>query len=499
MGSDAWTSLLWWQEGRAECFREIIGDCEERFRSGVGRTRSSPMGLRSPPPSIRMSWGAWRTNRRVQHLASDYPPCGKGSSNAITSTIGRWAARTAYLTAFRSTRKLTEWPESSREDENDFTPGSPSLRFAQANASTVGAIATLTLCLVSPAALSQPCGSLATVSDLFAHSQLAERPEERKGEPTHCPGTQTPIVPAVPELSPLNVPGPSRDRLERVLDRQVNDRALVERTDDDRLLVGCKERILGVFDFDIAVEMRFFRPNTGADVVQLKMVSRSTGGTVGDWTPIISPNGTITFPGTDLSQAKQILSNFHGEKCVFPVARYAVWASCARVNSEDESASSTTLRTENDRLTVVGHSLGGAVAQFVAISGPPTIVPNDEVSWQMCPEVNAYAFGSIGLTSSTASAHPSVHGTLTSYASDCDGLVQGLFSQNVQTGRLFTLSSGSHSIDGIQGDLCGCLRGKGNRAFLDYRVPESPPKTRFCALPRAERKSLSLRRPSTGR
>lgn len=154
-----------------------------------------------------------------------------------------------------------------------------------------------------------------------------------------------------------------------------------------------------------------------------------SGGTVDDWTPVIGPDATITFPGTDPKQAQQILSNFHGEDCVFPAARYAVYASCTPANSGDGEASDTTLRTENGRLTVAGHSLGGAVAQFIAISGPPTIDPIYEEAWEMCPEVDAYAFGSIGLTSSTVSAHPSVYGTLTSYASDCDWLVQQVFPE----------------------------------------------------------------------
>ncbi len=346
---------------------------------------------------------------------------------------------------------------------------------AQLRFSIVGVIVTLALCLVSLPALSQPCGPFKTLSALFSLSQRAERPDDRGREPTHCSEEQTTIVPAVPELSPINVPGPSANLLKMVLVQQVNDRALVERPDDARLYVGCTETILRVFNFDLAVEMRFFRPSTGADVVQLKMVSRSVGGTVDEWTPIIGPDATITFPGTDPGQAKQILSNFQGEDCVFPVARYAVYASCTPANGGDGNASDTTLRTEKDRLTVVGHSLGGAVSQFIAISGPPTIKPIAEETWEMCPEVNSYAFGSIGLTSSTASAHPSVHGTLTSYASDCDVLVQQVFPGKVQAGRLFTLSSNSHLIDSIQEDLCECLRGDGIREYRDRGSPTSPP------------------------
>lgn len=119
---------------------------------------------------------------------------------------------------------------------------------------------------------------------------------------------------------------------------------------------------------------------------------------------------------------------------------------------------------------VVGHSLGGAAAQFIATSRASR---RSDV-WPTCPGVNAYAFGSIGLTRSSVGA---IRGTLKTYASDCDWLVSNRrspFADRVQTGHLFTLSSNSHFIDSIQRDLCEYLRGDENHVFHIHGSSERP-------------------------
>lgn len=221
-------------------------------------------------------------------------------------------------------------------------------------------------------------------------------------------------------------------------------------------------------DVDVAVEIHFNRRDTGPDVVQLNVVGRHSDDTNAHW--VSEKDGIILFPGTDLRRSSQIMANFVGEDCTFPAAKFTLYAICEQANKE---GAEYWLRTDNGKLTLVGHSLGGAAAQFIATSWPSPV--NDQ-SWPNCPGFNAYVFGSTGLEPLDDSHQPAVQGALTSYASGCDWVAQSsLFYRRVQTGRLITLSpTTSHGIDSIQDDLCKCLRGEGNRELRDYRSPDSP-------------------------
>ena len=337
---------------------------------------------------------------------------------------------------------------------------------------TAGAIVVLALGLglVSPAALSQACAPTEVVSDLFRHSQVAERPEDREDRADESCSTEgTTFVDAVPDLRPLAVPTSDDNRLRSQLLDAIGDRALVARPRDpentNTLYVGCEDEILDLFD--VAVEMRFYRRDIGtdviqgADVIQLDVVYRQGDGD-NQWRPFIDPDSgeIIVFPGAE-QELRQWLASFAGEDCPFPVARFAVYAMCERTNSEEGDASDISLRMKDGMPVVVGHSLGGAAAQFIATSRSR----RESNGWPTCPGVNAYAFGSIGLTSSSVGA---IRGTLKTYVSDCDRVVSSRYSpfaDRVQTGHLFTLSSDSHFIDSIQRDLCGSLRGDGNHVF----------------------------------
>ena len=209
------------------------------------------------------------------------------------------------------------------------------------------------------------------------------------------------------------------------------------------LYVGCRQEmnILGR-DFDLAVEMRFYLREPGVDVIQMDVVRKPSNNARAGWDPSIDPDGRITtLPGTDMRQMRQILSNVSGEDCVFPAAKFTVYAMCNRANrAESGDGSNSLLRTENSgRPTLVGHSLGGAAVQFIASSRRP---PTDG-NWPDCPGVKAYAFGSTGLQPTGPNDHPSDGGTLKTYTSDCDVIVQSLlaFADRVQIGHLFTLSS----------------------------------------------------------
>ena len=343
----------------------------------------------------------------------------------------------------------------------------------------------LMLYLVSPPALAQTepraqldNGPLETVKKLFRYSQFAERLSAQKNEPTNCP----PLVPLKPSRQPIEIPTQwSAEKLDpdvrKVVSKQTGKKTFVEPPPNDEekntLYLGCRDSISG---FDVAVEVRFYRRDTGADFVQLNVAGRRSDGVNTHW--VAEKDGIILFPGTDLSQSKQIMANFVGQDCTFPIAKFTLYAICEQANKE---GADSWLRTKNGKLTLVGHSLGGAAAQFIATSWPSPV--NDQ-SWANCPGFSTFVFGSTGLESLDDSHQPAVQGALTSYASGCDWVAQSsLFYRRVQTGRLITLSpTTSHGIDSIQDDFCQCLRGVKHLEFGDYGSPDSPlANERLCA------------------
>ena len=344
--------------------------------------------------------------------------------------------------------------------------------------STPGAIVVLAICvgLVSPTALSQACAPTdQIVNELFRHSQLAERHTDRERDES-CSADGTTFVHVIgddPNPRAVPISDDDLDELKNQLREAISNRALAERPSNpdniNTLYVGCGDEIFNLFD--VAVEMRFYRRDIGADIVQLDVVYRQGDGDDG-WRPLID---IFVFPGTPIGnplEVRQWLANFSGEGCPFTAARFAVYAMCEHASAEEGDVSDSSLRMEDGMPVVVGHSLGGAATQFIATSRSS----REDNGWPTCPGVDAYAFGSIGLTPSSVG---SIRGTLKTYASDCDWLVSDPnfpFSDRIQAGHLFTLSSNSHLIDSIQHDLCGCLRGDENHE-LYVNDPSEPPQT----------------------
>ena len=241
------------------------------------------------------------------------------------------------------------------------------------------------------------------------------------------------------------------------------------------------------------------RANSGADTVRLDVVTREPRDPNGeeppaDWAPVIGPNGLITFPGTNPEDGEQVLANLFHNPCLFRAAHLALHALCTVPNAPPATDSPGTagtpgasevpasgwLRTDSEgRPNVVGHSLGGAVTQYIAITAPPSPVSRsaDDDSHNACSGVNAYAFGSTGLTTETVGDARSIRGELTSYASDCDFLVHCVpgFNERVQPGRVLTLHSYSHWINDIQKDLCNCRRWAGTDVLYDLDTRAEPP------------------------
>lgn len=368
--------------------------------------------------------------------------------------------------------KVTHALESARFRQVSADARRPSVGVADSRIPSTASAIVLALCLglVSPAALSQSCGPGQVVDELFRHSQLAERLEDREDRGKEsCSMERTTLVHAAydqPFLVPDPLTDPTSDEdFNNRLRNAIGDRALVARPRNPEnthtLYVGCEDEIL---KFDVAVEMRFHRRDNSADVIQLDVVYREDDGD-DEWSPFIDPGSgeIIVLPGTEIDnprETRQWLASIAGERCAFPAARFTAYAMCEHANTEEEGvASDSSLRMEGGMPVVVGHSLGGAAAQFIATSRPS----QESNGWPACPGVHAYAFGSIGLTHSNVGP---IRGILKTYASDCDWLVSRYpFSDKVQTGHLFTLPSKSHSIDSIQRDLCGCLRGDENRVL----------------------------------
>ena len=371
----------------------------------------------------------------------------------------------------------------------------------------VALAATAFLCAGSDAA-QQPCGQSGDIDTLFKFSQRAERPQDQLNESLNCPAEGAILT--VPNLPAEPFPSWTTDAVtEALLAGEAPGSPFPELSQDPpRLYVVCP-RIdididigIGIRSIrrDIAVEMMVLRTESGADTVRLDVVTREPDDpqnerSAGEWTPVIGPQGLITFPGTDPDDWTQILANFFHEPCLFPAAHLALHALCTVPNTTPPSDSRGTARTSETsagpvnrwlriddygRPIVVGHSLGGAVTQYIAISKPPEGRSTGGDSENACSGVNAYTFGSTGLITQTAGdAHP-IYGNLTSYASDCDFLVHCVpsFRGRVQPGHVFTLRSDTHWIDDIQEEICNCRQWAGSQVLHDHGTRAQPPENR---------------------
>ena len=146
--------------------------------------------------------------------------------------------------------------------------------------STPAAGVALALCLISLPALSQACGKGDALSNLVTYAQPVERPSARTGEPTDCVRGEVRSTVAVPALNPIPVPWTSVDDLRRRLQKQVNDRGLVERSasEPNTLYVGCRARLVdSAIDTRQTVRVQQTLAGTGALGATLAELLDSTG------------------------------------------------------------------------------------------------------------------------------------------------------------------------------------------------------------------------------
>lgn len=287
------------------------------------------------------------------------------------------------------------------------------------------------------------------LEDLFLHSQLAETEGARRGEPLTC-GNQ---VPDVGREHPLVVPTMLIDEINERIRGAVDDRARVEQV-ESVLYAACS-----LEDFQAAVEFTV-RPVDGRIVVTTGGVGRRNEDQA--WAPLEvvyrHPDPPlIRFAGTNVFDLDQIRADFFGESCVFPAARYVFDVLCEAHRTgglyPDDRA-----RADLDPIpTLVGHSLGGAVVQYIALHRSQ---PQQEGQPE-CDGVKAYAFGSIGLKSTPDEAQVQQPSSLKTYVSHCDWMNQVFFGSRVQSGRIVSIDSWEHVLDGIQDDICKCMRGSG--------------------------------------
>ena len=333
------------------------------------------------------------------------------------------------------------------------------------------AIATLALCLTGHhSAQAQPCGPEPILKSLFNYSQLAERCQRGETcERTTCQyGSNGQTVSPDP-LDDIDIVSDDRAELITKLRRQLmafEDNAFLEET-DGALYVGCR----GLFNtVKIAVELRLHSRTNQGDLIRPTVVGRQPGNNDQGWTPLVPEGEVLTLPGTDWSwDTNTVLANLFGERCAFPSARFAVLAMCEQAQLGLDQPDTQSILTPGTTPTLVGHSLGATTAQFIMSAGGARL--------PQCPRIDAFAFSSIGLDAANVALPAPIAGTLTSYASDCDGMAQlPGFHDEVQPGHLLVLSgSNSHLLNAVQDDLCTCLSGDGQHRLADRGRPNPPP------------------------
>lgn len=175
------------------------------------------------------------------------------------------------------------------------------------------------------------------------------------------------------------------------------------------------------------------------------------------------PEQMVAFRGTDLARLMGIpevstsLGDLLDRSCAFEIATRVV----AEVGR----------RFGTSRLSVIGHSLGGAAAQYVARDQAA-----NGSNYSSAAEFNAYSFNSVGLD--VSNSDPSSLLRLYSYSIDGEIVsVLGEQLRRVQAGRAIRYIpppgmekwSGSvatelirrHRITTVQEGLCDCLQGQG--------------------------------------
>ena len=180
------------------------------------------------------------------------------------------------------------------------------------------------------------------------------------------------------DINELGFPKELAERVTRhIIESTEDTRVIVQPTRKNRngdilqLTVGCRNeshRLAGV-------PFIGFSLNQFVKTVDLRISSfyLALTGVMGN----VDGNGSIesvtVIPGTDLSEFSEIFANVYGERCVFPHVRTAIEVLCGYMQDGEDPVYGR-FSHQSKSLTVIGHSLGGSAAQFVALSVPRSVL-----------------------------------------------------------------------------------------------------------------------------
>lgn len=324
-------------------------------------------------------------------------------------------------------------------------------RFALAAAATMWAT-TAALNTNSVQAQQTPEAELRT---LLMYSKLAVEPGQYDAQATQCDrGTAVQHLRTV-----VPIPNPVIKEIQKqVARRDSSDWSPSAKrwpgVDKHSLLVQCR------MSNDVpGVALKVFATDEGP-VIEADAVVKPKGRD--DWVRLrpTRRGGTVVIPGTSLGDLRRILANFQNTGCLLDAARVAVDGLCAAYDISDRTIHAN--NTHRGPATLVGHSVGGAPVQYIAVRAANEPKNSDEWS---CPEIRGYAFASIGLRSIGLSEddgadHQDVAARLTSYVSQCDMVTSVVSPSGRQAGRItIRTQSASHRLRRIQEDICGCIKG----------------------------------------
>ena len=337
-----------------------------------------------------------------------------------------------------------------------------------------------------------------TLETLFRFAQIAERPKHSDNEYMQaCSGSNSNSVPLPNNLVSLNL---SQDAIEEI-DNQLQERQHLEEfkrarfdvADNNIPSITCMSKN-GSNKLPIAFQIRVYFDL----VTQFLNINISTGISTIDESDGVTrvragaylhlkqnqdqdqDQDQLVFvaPGTEITDVRQILSNYIGDECAFPAIHLVTDYVCkffshdVSHNSEDNSPNYFTgdemkriRQNESYSIALTGHSLGGQAVQYIAEQGFNICKRNGN---GQCPKFEAYAFASTRNCSSTNT----VKG-LTSYRIEGDKILSILnpecnnqLDYDIRYQPKFRLWSSYlfgalHSIDNIQKSICDCLQGSG--------------------------------------
>ncbi len=332
-----------------------------------------------------------------------------------------------------------------------------------------------------------------TLETLFRFAQIAERPQHSDNEYMQaCSGSNSNSVPLPNNLVSLNFSQDARNEINNQLRERQNvegfKRARFVVADNNSLSITCMSddgriELPIVFQirvyFDLATQFLNFNISTGISTIdESDGVTRVRAGAYLHLNQDQNQNQLVfVAPGTEITDVRQILSNYIGDECAFPAIHLVTDYVCdffshdVSHNSEDNSPKyftgdemDTIRQNESYSIALTGHSLGGQAVQYIAEQGFNFCRRNGN---GRSPIFEAYAFAS---TRNRSSTNP-VMG-LTSYLIEGDKILSRLIPEADQLGYVIRYKPESiwrrsyifgalHSIDNVQESICDCLQGSG--------------------------------------